>query len=32
VVNCENGSAGDCCNSCVSCRKTTSGNHPISTS
>jgi DNA polymerase-3 subunit delta' len=28
VVNCENGSAGDCCNSCVSCRKTTSGNHP----
>ena len=28
VVNCENGAVGDCCESCVSCRKAGSGNHP----
>jgi DNA polymerase-3 subunit delta' len=28
VVNCEKGTAGDCCDRCVSCRKAASGNHP----
>jgi DNA polymerase-3 subunit delta' len=28
VVNCDDGASGDCCDSCISCRKTASGNHP----
>jgi DNA polymerase-3 subunit delta' len=28
VVNCEEGARGDCCDRCISCRKTASGNHP----
>jgi len=28
ALNCENCKAGDCCDHCLSCRKTASGNHP----
>ncbi len=28
AVNCENTSDGDCCDRCLSCRKTANGNHP----